>query len=59
MDLHLGENAPPRSRGDHYAPRAMDLDWTAPPQSPVRIDAGPRTDLFVDPGGEAPVLTRR
>jgi uncharacterized protein len=56
MDLHLGENAPPRSRGDHYAPRAMDLDWTAPPQSPVRIDAGPRTDLFVDPGGEAPVL---
>ena len=34
----------------------MDLDWTAPPQDPLRIEAGPRTDLFVDPGGGAPVL---
>jgi uncharacterized protein len=34
----------------------MDLDWTAPPQGALRIDAGPRTDLFVDPGGGAPVL---
>ena len=34
----------------------MELDWTAPPQGPLRIEAGPRTDLFVDPGGAAPAL---
>jgi regulation of enolase protein 1 (concanavalin A-like superfamily) len=32
------------------------LDWTAPPQEPISISGGPRTDLFVDPGGGAPVL---
>ena len=34
----------------------MQLDWTAPPREPISIAAGPRTDLFVDPGGGAPVL---
>jgi uncharacterized protein len=32
------------------------LDWTAPPHEPISMSAGPRTDLFVDPGGGAPVL---
>jgi uncharacterized protein len=34
----------------------VQLDWTAPPQEPITITAGPRTDLFVDPGSGAPVL---
>lgn len=34
----------------------MQFDWTAPPQEPISITAGPRTDLFIDPGGGAPVL---
>jgi uncharacterized protein len=34
----------------------VELDWTAPPEEPVRIVAGPRTDLFVDPAGDRPVL---
>jgi uncharacterized protein len=29
----------------------VELDWTAPPREPMTIAAGPRTDLFVDPGG--------
>jgi uncharacterized protein len=34
----------------------VQLDWTAPPREPLSIPAGPRTDLFVDPAGGAPVL---
>jgi regulation of enolase protein 1 (concanavalin A-like superfamily) len=34
----------------------MELDWTTLPEGPLRLDAGRRTDLFVDPGGEPPVL---
>ena len=34
----------------------MELDWTAPPREPIEIAAGPRTDLFIDPAGGAPVL---
>jgi uncharacterized protein len=34
----------------------VQLDWTAPPREPLSISAGPRTDLFVDPAGGAPVL---
>jgi uncharacterized protein len=34
----------------------VQLDWTTPPQQPITISAGPRTDLFVDPAGGAPVL---
>jgi uncharacterized protein len=34
----------------------VQFDWTAPPQEPISITAGPRTDLFIDPGGGAPVL---
>jgi regulation of enolase protein 1 (concanavalin A-like superfamily) len=36
--------------------RVVELDWTAPPREPIEIAAGPRTDLFVDPGGGEPVL---
>ena len=28
------------------------LDWTVGPDGSLRIVAGPRTDLFVDPAGE-------
>jgi regulation of enolase protein 1 (concanavalin A-like superfamily) len=34
----------------------VQLDWTAPPREAIRISAGPRTDLFVDPAGGEPVL---
>jgi uncharacterized protein len=34
----------------------VQLDWAAPPREPIAIAAGPRTDLFVDPGGGPPVL---
>jgi regulation of enolase protein 1 (concanavalin A-like superfamily) len=34
----------------------VQIDWTAPPREPITIAAGPRTDLFVDPGGGVPVL---
>jgi regulation of enolase protein 1 (concanavalin A-like superfamily) len=34
----------------------VQLDWSAPPREPLSISAGPRTDLFVDPAGGAPVL---
>jgi uncharacterized protein len=36
--------------------RVVELDWTAPPEGQLRIAAGPRTDLFVDPGGHPPML---
>jgi uncharacterized protein len=32
------------------------LDWAVPPQEPISIEAGPRTDLFVDPAGGERVL---
>ena len=34
----------------------MQLDWTALPPAPISISAVARSDLFVDPGGGAPVL---
>jgi len=34
----------------------VQLDWSWPPREPIAIEAGPRTDLFVDPGGGDPVL---
>jgi regulation of enolase protein 1 (concanavalin A-like superfamily) len=34
----------------------VSLDWSTPPREPVSISAGPRTDLFVDPGGGDPAL---
>jgi regulation of enolase protein 1 (concanavalin A-like superfamily) len=34
----------------------VQLDWTAPPREPISMSAGPRTDLFVDPGGGPAVL---
>jgi regulation of enolase protein 1 (concanavalin A-like superfamily) len=34
----------------------VQLDWMAPPPDPTTLTAGPRTDLFVDPGGGEPVL---
>jgi regulation of enolase protein 1 (concanavalin A-like superfamily) len=34
----------------------VQLDWSSPPREPIRIAAGPRTDLFVDPAGGEPVL---
>jgi regulation of enolase protein 1 (concanavalin A-like superfamily) len=34
----------------------VQLDWRAPPREPITLAAGPRTDLFVDPAGRAPVL---
>jgi regulation of enolase protein 1 (concanavalin A-like superfamily) len=34
----------------------VQLDWSSPPREPIAIEAGPRTDLFVDPGGGEPVL---
>jgi uncharacterized protein len=56
MKHHLCENVPQRSRGGRLGSRAVQLDWTVPPQEPIAIAAGPRTDLFVDPAGEPPVL---
>jgi uncharacterized protein len=34
----------------------VQLDWSAPPREPIALAAGPRTDLFSDPGGGEPVL---
>jgi uncharacterized protein len=34
----------------------VQLDWSAPPREPIALVAGPRTDLFSDPGGGEPVL---
>jgi uncharacterized protein len=34
----------------------VQLDWSEPPREPITLTAGPRTDLFVDPGGGEPVL---
>jgi uncharacterized protein len=34
----------------------VQLDWTSPPREPISLAAGPRTDLFVDPGGGAPAV---
>jgi hypothetical protein len=34
----------------------VQLDWSSPPREPIAVEAGPGTDLFLDPAGAEPVL---